>query len=107
VEDRRASWRRLRRFEQVTGYHSINTVAATLGHHMQNLNLQIQRLEADPSAQLLLRGNRHQPITPTRPGQRLLDHLQRPDVRALLDQYAPPSAHQKRGPYKRRNATAT
>lgn len=100
VEGKRAGWQRLRRFEQVTDYHTMNTAAAALGHHMQNRNLQIQRMEADLGTQLLIRGNRYQPIAPTPRGQRLLVQLRRPDVRELLDQHAPPGAHQKRGPYK-------
>ncbi|WP_412738497.1 helix-turn-helix domain-containing protein [Krasilnikovia sp. MM14-A1259] len=82
--------------------HSINTAAAALGHHPQNLTLQIQRLEADLGTPLLIRGHHYQAITLTRRGQQLLNHLHRPDVRELLDHYAPPDAHQTRRPYKRR-----
>jgi hypothetical protein len=31
--------KRLRRFKQVTTFHSINTAATALGHHAQNLTL--------------------------------------------------------------------
>ncbi|MER6590336.1 TniQ family protein [Micromonospora purpureochromogenes] len=102
VEGKRGGWQRLRRFEQVTAHHSINTAAAALGHHAQNLNLQIQRLEADLGAELLIRGHRYQPITATERGRRLLDQLRQPDIRELLEELAPPRAHQIRGPYKRK-----
>jgi hypothetical protein len=85
VEGNRSGWQRLRRFEQVTAFHSINTAAAAHGHHAQNLNLQIQRLETDLGAQLLVRGHRYQPIGPTPRGKRLLQQLRRPAVRQLLD----------------------
>jgi DNA-binding transcriptional LysR family regulator len=72
-------------------YPSMNTAAQALGYHTSNLNLQIQRLEADIGAQLLHRGHRYQPMTPTEWGHRLLEHLGQLGVRQLLDQYAKPT----------------
>lgn len=64
----------------------------------QNLNLQIQRLEADLGGPLLVRWHRYQAIAPTPLGRRVLDQLRQPDVRAPLDEHAPPGAHQPRSP---------
>ncbi|MFJ3408288.1 TniQ family protein [Promicromonospora sp. NPDC090134] len=101
VESNRAGWQRLRRFEEVVTHHSISRAAASLGHHHQNLNRQIRRLEADLGAPLLIRGHRYQPLTTTPLGRRVLNHLQLPEVRTLLDTHAPPGAHQHREPYRR------
>ncbi|MEU5961961.1 LysR family transcriptional regulator [Micromonospora parva] len=81
----------------------MNTAAATLGYHTQNLNLQIQRLGADLGGRLLIRGHRYQPVTPTERGRRLLDQLSRPDVRELIEEFAPPHAHQNRRPIQTQN----
>ena len=84
-------------------YPSINSAAHTLGLHTQNLNLQLQRLEADIGTQLLQRApHRYTPMAPTRRGRRLLTHLDQPAVRDLLDRYANANARPKIGPYKRR-----
>jgi DNA-binding transcriptional LysR family regulator len=81
---------------------SMNTAAAALGLHTQNLNLQIQRLEADIGAPILQRApHRYAPMAPTSRGQRLLDHLARPDIRELLHRYADANARPKCGPYRR------
>lgn len=101
VESNRAGWQRLRRFQEVVDHHSISRAAASLGHHHQNLNRQIRRLETDLGAPLLVRGHRYQPLTTTPLGRRILDQLQRPEVRTLLDTRAPPGAHQHREPYRR------
>ena len=98
VEGHRAGWQRLRRFEEAAEHHSIKNAAASLGHHHQNLNRQIRRLEADVGAQLLVPGHRYQPHTTTPLGRRVLDQLQHPEVRELLDTHAPPRAHQGRQP---------
>ncbi|WP_460755137.1 TniQ family protein [Myceligenerans cantabricum] len=103
VEGNRAGWQRLRRFEEVVDHHSIKRAAATLGHHHQNLNRQIRRLEADLGAPLLVPGHRYKPQTTTPLGQRVLEQLLRLEVRALLDTHAPPGAHQHREPLNRRS----
>jgi TniQ/Bacterial regulatory helix-turn-helix protein, lysR family len=102
VEGQRGGWQRLRRFQQMMAYPSMNTAAAALSLHTQNLNLQIQRLETDVGAPLLQRApHRYAPMVPTRRGQRLLDHLTQPTIRELLDRYADANARPKCGPYKR------
>lgn len=88
VEGQRHGWQRLRRFQQIQPYHSMNTAAQGLDVHTSNLNLQIQRLETDLGKKLLNRGHRYQPMTPTKHGQRLLDQLDQPNVRELLDRFA-------------------
>jgi len=50
VEGQRTGWQRLRRFQQMVAYPSMNSAAQALDLHTQNLNLQIQRLEADIGA---------------------------------------------------------
>ncbi|SCL17751.1 TniQ family protein [Micromonospora inyonensis] len=91
VEGKRHGWQRLRRFEQVSAHDSINTAATTLGLHHQNLFHQLNRLEADIGAALIDRtDNRYQPMKITARGAGLLDLLTEPDVRQLLDHYAPP-----------------
>lgn len=90
AEGKRHGWQRLRRFEQITAHPSINTAAQALGLHQQNLFLQLDRLEHDIGATLIHRtNNRHQPMTLTRRGQRLIAQLAQPDIRDLLDRYAP------------------
>lgn len=102
VEGQRNGWQRLHRFQQIMAHRSMNTAAATLGLHSQNLNLQIQRLEADIGAPILQRApHRYAPMAPTHRGQRLLDHLARPDIRELLHRYSDANARPKCGPYRR------
>jgi hypothetical protein len=106
VEGQRTGWQRLHRFQQMTTYPSMNSAAQALGLHTQNLNLQLQRLEADIGARLLQRApHRYAPMTPTRRGQRLLDDLDQPAIRELLHRYAGANARPKIGPYKRRGRT--
>ncbi|GFJ93499.1 LysR family transcriptional regulator [Phytohabitans rumicis] len=108
VEGQRGGWQRLHRFQQMIAYPSMNTAAAALGLHTQNLNLQIQRLETDIGGQLLQRApHRYAPMVPTRRGQRLLDHLKQPAIRELLDRYADANARPKCGPYKRSTSDNT
>ncbi len=47
------------------------------------------------------RWHRYAPMVPTSRGQRLLDHLARPDIRELLRRYADANARPKCGPYRR------
>jgi DNA-binding transcriptional LysR family regulator len=91
VEGKRHGWQRLHRFQQMMTYHSMNVAAAALGSHASNLALQLQRLEADIGAVLLHRGHRYQPMTLTKRGQRLLEHLDQPEVRQLLDHHTQPT----------------
>jgi hypothetical protein len=89
IEGKRHGWQRLRRFQQITAYPSINAAATALGLFQQNLFLQLDRLEADIGATLIHRTpHRYQPMTLTPRGRRLLDHLDLPEARRLLDQYA-------------------
>lgn len=71
-------------------YHSMNVAAQALGSHASSLVFQRQRFEADIGTQLVDRVHRYQPITLTERGQRLLGHLDEPEVRLLLDRYATP-----------------
>jgi hypothetical protein len=97
VEGKRHGWQRLRRFQEIQAYHSMNTAAQRLDLHTSNLNLQIRRLETDLGKQLVNRGHRYQPMTPTKHGQRLLDQLDQPNVRELLDRFAGKQPTKSRG----------
>jgi hypothetical protein len=89
TEGKRHGWQRLRRFQQIAAYPSVNTAAAALGLHQQNLILQLDRLEADIGAALIHRtSHRYQPMTLTERGRLLLDQLDQPNIRGLLDRYA-------------------
>lgn len=90
VEGKRHGWQRLRRFQQMMAYHSMNVAATALGSYASNLALQLQRLEADIGTKLLRRGHRYQPMTLTERGSRLLELLDQTEVRQLLDHYAKP-----------------
>lgn len=86
-------------------YPSMNSAAAVLGLHMQNLHLQLQRLETDLGARLLHRApHRYAPMTPTRRGQRLIDDLNQPHIAELLDRYADTNARPKGLTHRRRKA---
>jgi DNA-binding transcriptional LysR family regulator len=92
VEGKRHGWQRLRRFQQMMAYHSMNVAATALGSHASNLALQLQLLEADIGAPLLQRsGHRHQPMTLTDHGRRLLEQLHQPEVRQLLEHHTGPT----------------
>jgi molybdenum-dependent DNA-binding transcriptional regulator ModE len=98
VERTRHGWQRLHRFQQIVTYPSINAAATALGLFQQNVFLQLDRLEADIGAALIHRTrHRYQPMTMTARGRRLLDHLDRPEVRQLLDQYAAAPQSIRRG----------
>jgi hypothetical protein len=104
VEGKRHGWQRLRRFQQAAEHPSINAAANALGLYHQNLFLQLDRLEADIGAALIDRtDNRYRAMTPTSAGRRLLDQLRQPNVRQLLDRYAPApnQGHHKRKVNKR------
>lgn len=101
VEGQRNGWQRLQRFQQMLEQPSMNTAAQAMRLHTQNLNRQIQRLETDIGTQLLHRApHRYTPMVPTNQGRHLLQHLQQPAVRELLNRYANANAHPKCGPYK-------
>ncbi|WP_173161214.1 helix-turn-helix domain-containing protein [Phytohabitans suffuscus] len=103
VEGQRGGWQRLHRFQQMMTHPSMNTAAAALGLHTQNLNLQIRRLETDIGATILQRApHRYAPMTPTRRGQRLLEHLDQPTIRELMHRYAHANAHPQDRPHRRR-----
>jgi DNA-binding transcriptional LysR family regulator len=73
--------------------------AEALGLHHQNLQLQLDRLETDIGAPLINRTtSRYQRITITTSGVSLLRQIEQPEVRRLLDQYAPapPTATNRR-----------
>jgi len=90
VEGRRHGWQRLRRFQQLAAYPSINSAAGALGYHFSNLSLQLQRLETDLGHAVIDRGpHRYQPMRLTSRGRRLLAQLDEPRVRQLLDLHAP------------------
>jgi hypothetical protein len=57
VEGPHHGWLRLRRFQQIIAYPSLNTAAKGLGTHLATLLGQVQRLEADIGQQLLNRGD--------------------------------------------------
>ena len=100
VEGQRHGWQRLRRFKEIQAFPSMNTAAHCLHVHTSNLNLQIQRLEADLGKKLLNRGHRYLPMTPTGHGRRLLHQLDRPDVQELLELFAgkhPPKSRAAEG----------
>lgn len=108
VEGQRNGWQRLHRFQQMMAYPSMNAAAAALGLHTQNLNLQIERLETDIGAPILQRApHRYAPMAPTRRGQRLLDHLAKPDIHELLDSYAEANVRPKCGPYRTKPGRST
>ena len=89
VEGQRNGWQRLQRFQQMMTYPSMNSAAQAMGLHLQNRNLQIQRLEADIGTPILQRApHRYTPMVPTRRGQLLLGHLTQSAIRDLLDRYA-------------------
>ena len=90
VEGPHHGWLRLRRFQQIITYPSLNTAAKGLGTHLTTLLNQVQRLEADIGKPLLHRGRPYRPMSPTEHGQHLLGLLQQPQVATLLDRYAKP-----------------
>lgn len=96
VENTRHGWQRLRRFQQVTAYPSINAAATALGLFQQNLFLQLDRLETDIGATLINRANhRYRPMTLTERGRQLLHELDQHDVRELFGRCAAPIPNPK------------
>jgi Bacterial regulatory helix-turn-helix protein, lysR family len=92
AEGKRHGWQRLRRFQQIAAYPSVNTAATMLGLFHQNLFLQLDRLEADIGADLIHRtSHRYQPMALTDRGRLLLEQLDQPNIRQLLDRYAKPA----------------
>jgi hypothetical protein len=79
-------WQRLRRFQQAMGFPTIEEAADHLGVHQATLVRQLQRLERDIGAQLYHRAVRAQPLRPTRRGAALLNALDQPAVRALVQE---------------------
>jgi hypothetical protein len=79
-------WQRLRRFQQAMGFPTIEEATDHLGVHQAALVRQLQRLERDIGAQLYHSAVRAQPLRPTRRGAALLNALDQPAVRALVQQ---------------------
>jgi hypothetical protein len=90
VEGPRHGRLRLRRFQQIIAYPSLNVARRALGSNLATLTNQIAKLETDIGKPLLNRGRPYRPMTPTEHGQALLALLQQPRVAELLDQYAKP-----------------
>jgi Bacterial regulatory helix-turn-helix protein, lysR family len=90
VEGPHHGWLRLRRFQQIIAYPSLNTAAKGLGTDLSTLTNQVARLEADIGKPLLHRGRPNRPMRPTEHGQALLELLQQPQIAQLLDQWAKP-----------------
>jgi hypothetical protein len=85
VDGQLHGWLRLHRFEQASRYPSLGDAARVLGVHLGVLVKQIQRLEHDIGAVLLVRATSAQPQQPTPRGHALLAALRQPAVRAHLD----------------------
>ena len=99
AEGKRHGWQRLRRFQQIAAYPSVNAAAAALGLYQQNLFLQLDRLEADIGAALIHRTNhRYQAMTLTERGRLLLDQLDQPNIRGLLNRYTARTGGARKGP---------
>jgi hypothetical protein len=79
-------WQRLHRFQQTMGFETIEDAADHLGAHQSTLVRQLQRLERDIGAQLYHRAAWALPLRPTRRGAALLDALDQPAVRALIQE---------------------
>jgi hypothetical protein len=90
VEGQQYGWLRLRRFQQLVAYPTLDIARQALGTHVGTLSSQIARLEADIGKPILKRGHVGRPMTPTEHGQALLALLEQPRVAQLLDQYAKP-----------------
>jgi hypothetical protein len=89
VEGGWQGWHRLRRFQIAMTCPTINEAADSLGVHQSTLVHQFRRLERDIGAELYQRSTRRHAMRPTRRGSALLQALDRPDVRALIDAQAP------------------
>ena len=86
VEGGLYGWQRLHRFQQAMGFPTIKQAAQHLGAHQAALVRQLQRLERDIGAQLYHRATQTLPLRPTRRGAALLDALDQPAVRALIQE---------------------
>jgi hypothetical protein len=90
VEGPPHGWLRLRRFQQIIGYPSINVASRAIKVSAATLTAQIAKLEADIGKSLLNRGRPRHPMTPTEDGHALLAMLGHPRAAELLDRYAKP-----------------
>ncbi|MER7274673.1 LysR family transcriptional regulator [Dactylosporangium sp. NPDC000244] len=79
---------RLRRFQQVIAYRSLNLAARAISVHPSTLATQIGQLETAIGKPLLTRGRPRRPMTLTQQGHALLAMLEHPRVAQLLDEYA-------------------
>jgi hypothetical protein len=86
VEGGLRGWQRLHRFQQAMAFPTIEEAADHLGAHQSALVRQLQRLERDIGARLYQRATRSRALRPTRRGAALLKALDRPAVRALIQE---------------------
>jgi len=105
VEGQLHGWQRLRRFEQVMAYTSLNTAGPHIGAHLSALISQLRRLEDDVGGQLFHRATPTTPMRLTQRGAALLHALRRPDIQALLEQHGRPPRGKRHTDEK--NATDT
>lgn len=90
VEGQLHGWQRLRRFKQVMAFPSMNAAAAQIDADLSALILQFNRLEHDVGAHLFHRSTPTTPQRLTPRGARLLDALEDPRVRELLERHGHP-----------------
>lgn len=86
------AWQRLRRFQQIAPHRSLTQAARHIGAHPSTLIMQLGRLEHDIGTQLIVRGTPYQPMTLTSAGHELLQALELPVVRLLVDRFGNPPA---------------
>lgn len=84
VEGTLHGWLRLHRFQIAMAFPNLTTASTYLRAHHNALTTQFQQLEATIGRPLYRRSVQTTPQQPTKRGQSLLRHLQRPDVRAQM-----------------------
>jgi hypothetical protein len=90
VEGQLHGWQRLRRFQQVIAYPSLNIAAAHIDAHPSTLISQFHRLERDVGGQLVHRATSTTQMRPTARGGALLKALSQPEVQALVQRHGTP-----------------
>jgi hypothetical protein len=97
VEGQYGGWSRLQRFQHIACFESFRDAAEAFQVRATTISMQLHRLEQDIGAKLVDRATRAQPMRLTPQGQHLLELLNLPQVREVMEEQNRSRTHRRFG----------